>query len=222
MQKVVDGAKIGIWACVNFCHDLSQDQVRNFCNGLGEWSTKTGVVNFLYYPFYLCCGLNFLPVLSLFPFDLQDFRGAKLKIVHARPEQVEDELRKVHLEARSLKTKIDLLVAILPDKNGTLYGNMSCCKLNSLTDLIFTYPLPGVIFTTGNIKKICETDIGLMSQCCLNKNVLKASPQFFANVALKINAKVTIIKLLFNEAFYSSFVIIYHVFSVWGEELSIC
>lgn len=133
-KKVVDGAKIGIWACVNFCHDLSQDQVRNFCNGLGEWSTKTGV----------------------------DFRGTKLKIVHARPEQVEDELRKVHLEARSLKTKIDLLVAILPDKNGTLYGN---------------------------IKKICETDIGLMSQCCLNKNVLKASPQFFANVALKINAK---------------------------------
>uniref|UniRef100_A0A453E8C8 Piwi domain-containing protein n=1 Tax=Aegilops tauschii subsp. strangulata TaxID=200361 RepID=A0A453E8C8_AEGTS len=90
----------------------------------------------------------------------QNFNGAKLKIFHARSDQVEAKLREVRQQAGNMK--IDLVLAILPNKNGSLYGD---------------------------IKRICETDIGLMSQCCLLKNVEKSSPQFLANVALKINAK---------------------------------
>ena len=45
-------------------------------------------------------------------------------------------------------------------------------------------------YFTGDLKRICETDLGLVSQCCLHKHVYKMSKQYLANVALKINVKV--------------------------------
>lgn len=47
-----------------------------------------------------------------------------------------------------------------------------------------------LIFVAGDLKRICETDLGLVSQCCLNKHVFRMSKQYLANVALKINVKV--------------------------------
>jgi len=47
-----------------------------------------------------------------------------------------------------------------------------------------------LIFCVGDLKRICETDLGLVSQCCLTKHVFKMSKQYLANVALKINVKV--------------------------------
>lgn len=47
------------------------------------------------------------------------------------------------------------------------------------------------MFTSpGDLKRICETDLGLVSQCCLTKHVFRMSKQYLANVALKINVKV--------------------------------
>ncbi|KAJ4817713.1 Argonaute family protein [Rhynchospora pubera] len=57
----------------------------------------------------------------------------------------------------------DLLIAILPDNNGNLYSNL---------------------------KRICETEIGLVTQCCLTKKVVRANPVYLSNLALKINVKV--------------------------------
>lgn len=45
-------------------------------------------------------------------------------------------------------------------------------------------------YYSGNLKRICETDLGLISQCCLTKYVLKVSKQYLSNVSLKINVKV--------------------------------
>ena len=45
-------------------------------------------------------------------------------------------------------------------------------------------------FFAGDLKRICETDLGIVSQCCLTKHVFKMSKQYLANVALKINVKV--------------------------------
>lgn len=45
-------------------------------------------------------------------------------------------------------------------------------------------------FFAGDLKRICETDLGLVSQCCLTKHVYKMSKQYLANVSLKINVKV--------------------------------
>lgn len=48
-----------------------------------------------------------------------------------------------------------------------------------------------VSFFLGDLKRICETDLGLISQCCLTKHVFKTGRQYLANVSLKINVKVS-------------------------------
>ncbi|GMH01759.1 hypothetical protein Nepgr_003598 [Nepenthes gracilis] len=42
----------------------------------------------------------------------------------------------------------------------------------------------------ADLKRIAETRVGIVSQCCLYSNIAKLSSQFLANLALKINAKV--------------------------------
>lgn len=42
----------------------------------------------------------------------------------------------------------------------------------------------------ADLKRISETSIGVMSQCCLYQNLSRLSSQFLANLALKINAKI--------------------------------
>ncbi|KAA8532929.1 hypothetical protein F0562_032954 [Nyssa sinensis] len=42
----------------------------------------------------------------------------------------------------------------------------------------------------ADLKRIAETSVGIVSQCCLYPNLGKLSSQFLANLALKINAKV--------------------------------
>ncbi|PAN13868.1 hypothetical protein PAHAL_2G369600 [Panicum hallii] len=135
-KKVVNGAKIRNWACVNFCEDLSKNAVEQFCFKLAEMSRTTGV-------------------------ELADL---KLPVLTARPDQVEDDIRICYQEAQKelRDQKIDLLLAILPDNNGSLYGN---------------------------IKKICETDIGVMSQCCRKSIVFTKYNKILANIAIKINGK---------------------------------
>lgn len=50
---------------------------------------------------------------------------------------------------------------------------------------------PLCVSDVGNLKKHCETVVGVVSQCCLTKHVNKQSnKQYLANVALKINVKV--------------------------------
>ncbi|KAI3897374.1 hypothetical protein MKX03_021969 [Papaver bracteatum] len=92
-----------------------------------------------------------------------------MPIYSARPDQVENALKHVYDTAlNKLKGKVlDLLISILPDNNGLLYGAL---------------------------KRICETDLGLISQCCLTKHVLKLSKQYLANVSLKINVKESEVK----------------------------
>ncbi|KAJ3670135.1 hypothetical protein LUZ60_010459 [Juncus effusus] len=50
--------------------------------------------------------------------------------------------------------------------------------------------LPDISGSYGKIKRICETELGIVTQCCLPKNIIKGSKQYMENVALKINVKV--------------------------------
>ncbi|CAI8593366.1 unnamed protein product [Vicia faba] len=137
-KKMVNGGTVSNWFCVNFSRNVQDSVARGFCHELAQ----------------MCCisGMAFNPDPVVPP-------------VSARPDQVEKVLKTRHHDAKTkLQGKdLDLLIVILPDNNGSLYGDL---------------------------KRICETDLGVVSQCCLTKHVFKMSKQYLANVSLKINVKV--------------------------------
>jgi eukaryotic translation initiation factor 2C len=47
--------------------------------------------------------------------------------------------------------------------------------------------------SSGDLKRVCEIDLGLISQCCLTKQVFKMNKQILANLSLKINVKVGVL-----------------------------
>ncbi|PIA35484.1 hypothetical protein AQUCO_03500088v1 [Aquilegia coerulea] len=137
-KKLLNGGMVHNWMCLNFSRNVQDAVARGFCFELAQMCNISGMA------------FNRDPILP--PYQ-------------ARPDQVELTLKTQYLEAMTtLQGKeLDLLIVILPDNNGPLYGEL---------------------------KRICETDLGLVSQCCLTKHVFKMSKQYLANVALKINVKV--------------------------------
>uniref|UniRef100_A0A1D1Z031 Protein argonaute 10 n=2 Tax=Magnoliopsida TaxID=3398 RepID=A0A1D1Z031_9ARAE len=137
-KKMINGSTVNQWACINFSRSVQESIARGFCNELAQMCQVSGM------------DFNPEPVIPIYA---------------ARPEHVEKALKHVyHASVNKLKGKeLELLLAILPDNNGPLYGEL---------------------------KRICETDLGLISQCCLTKHVFKISKQYLANVALKINVKM--------------------------------
>lgn len=137
-KKMINGMTVNRWACINFSRSVQESVARGFCSELAQMCQVSGME------------FNPEPVIPIY---------------NARPEQVEKALKHVY-HASMNKTKgkeLELLLAILPDNNGSLYGDL---------------------------KRICETDLGLISQCCLTKHVFKISKQYLANVSLKINVKM--------------------------------
>ncbi|AQK82390.1 argonaute10b [Zea mays] len=137
-KKVINGCKVSHWACINFSRSVPETTARGFCQELAQMCQISGME------------FNSEPVMPIYS---------------ARPDQVVKALKNVYnIALNKLKGKdLELLLAILPDNNGQLYGD---------------------------IKRICETDLGLISQCCLTKHVFKISKQYLANVSLKINVKM--------------------------------
>ncbi|KAI4985615.1 hypothetical protein ZWY2020_018245 [Hordeum vulgare] len=86
----------------------------------------------------------------------------------ANPNHIENALRDVcrrtteMLNKQGDKKQLQLLIVILPEVSGSY----------------------------GKIKKVCETDLGIVSQCCLPRHAMRPNKQYLENVALKINVKV--------------------------------
>ncbi|XP_045829694.1 protein argonaute PNH1-like [Trifolium pratense] len=137
-KKVINGSKVRYWACINFSRNVQQRTANAFCQQLVQACQSLGM-EFSHEPV--------IPVYS------------------ARPDMVKKALKYVHSTSlNKLDGKeLEFLIAILPDNNGSLYGDL---------------------------KKICETDLGLISQCCLTKYVFKINRHYLSNVALKINVKM--------------------------------
>ncbi|XP_072967568.1 protein argonaute 1A-like isoform X2 [Typha angustifolia] len=139
-KKMVNGGRVNSWMCINFARNVQENVARGFCHELAQMCHTSGM-EFSLEPV--------LPPLS------------------ARPDHVERALKARYHDAMRIlqpqRRELDLLIVILPDNNGSLYGDL---------------------------KRICETDLGLVSQCCLTKHVFRMSTQYLANVALKINVKV--------------------------------
>lgn len=51
--------------------------------------------------------------------------------------------------------------------------------------------------SAGKVKKVCETDLGIVSQCLKPDKVERANKQYFENVALKVNVKVGLLAVTF-------------------------
>ncbi|CAJ2673905.1 protein argonaute 10-like [Trifolium pratense] len=137
-KKMINGMTVSRWACINFSRGVQDSVARTFCNELAQMCQVSGME------------FNLEPVIPIY---------------NAKPEQVEKALKHVyHVSSNKTKGKeLELLLVILPDNNGSLYGDL---------------------------KRICETDLGLISQCCLTKHVFKITKQYLANVSLKINVKM--------------------------------
>ncbi|XP_010249941.1 PREDICTED: protein argonaute PNH1-like [Nelumbo nucifera] len=137
-KKMINGSTVKYWACINFSRSVQESTVHTFCQELAQMCQVSGM----------------------------EFNREPVIPVHsARSDQVEKALKYVYNAAMNkLKGKeLELLIAILPDNNGSLYGDL---------------------------KRICETGLGLISQCCLTKHVFKISKQYLANLSLKINVKM--------------------------------
>ncbi|CAI9766500.1 unnamed protein product [Fraxinus pennsylvanica] len=139
-KRMVNGGTINSWMCINFARNVQDSMARSFCHELAQMCITSGMA------------VNPEPLLP---------------VVSGRPDQVERVLKsRFHDVVTKLQPHgkdLDLLIVILPDNNGSLYGDL---------------------------KRICETDLGIVSQCCLQKHVYKMNKQYLANVALKINVKV--------------------------------
>ncbi|GJN22996.1 hypothetical protein PR202_gb10610 [Eleusine coracana subsp. coracana] len=91
-----------------------------------------------------------------------------VEVKSASPNHIENALRDVQRRAAQMLAKqgpgaqLQLLIVILPDVSGSY----------------------------GKIKRVCETDIGIVSQCCLPRHASRPNKQYLENVALKINVKV--------------------------------
>ncbi|KAM0902731.1 hypothetical protein ACQ4PT_019040 [Festuca glaucescens] len=137
-KKVVNGCTVNYWACINFSSSVRESTANGFCQELAQTCKLLGME------------FNSEPVIPIYS---------------GRPDQAVQALKNVYKAAlNKLKGKeLELLLVILPDNNGSLYGD---------------------------IKRICETELGLISQCCLTKHVFKICNRYLANVSLKINVKM--------------------------------
>ncbi|XP_022144917.1 protein argonaute PNH1-like isoform X2 [Momordica charantia] len=137
-KKVINGSVVRYWACINFSRNVQESIARGFCQQLVQMCQISG--------------MEFNP-------------DPAVPIYSARPDQVKKALKFVYSSVYNKHEgkELELLIAILPDSNGSLYGDL---------------------------KRICETELGLISQCCLTKHVFKKSRQYLANVSLKINVKM--------------------------------
>ncbi|KAG5139722.1 hypothetical protein JHK84_033490 [Glycine max] len=98
-----------------------------------------------------------------------------LPITSAQSSQIESALVNLHKQSITRlanQGRLQLLIIILPDFEGSY----------------------------EKIKRICETELGIVSQCCQPRHVCQMKPQYLENVALKINVKVGGSNTVLNDA----------------------
>ncbi|KAL7115914.1 hypothetical protein ACP275_04G210700 [Erythranthe tilingii] len=93
-----------------------------------------------------------------------EFSPDPLVPIRTKPSnQIEKSLIGIHSDCLETRKQLQLLLVILPDVTGSY----------------------------GLIKRVCETELGFVSQCCQPQNILKCNNhQYLENVSLKINVKV--------------------------------
>ncbi|KAG6495540.1 hypothetical protein ZIOFF_043366 [Zingiber officinale] len=118
---MVNGGRVNSWTCINFAKNVQDNLARGFCHELAQMCQISGM-----------------------EFSLDPV----LHPLTAWPDHVERALSARYHDAMNILQpqgkELDLLIVILHDNDGSLYGDQ---------------------------KQICETGLGLVSQCCLTKHV---------------------------------------------------
>ncbi|KAI3450653.1 hypothetical protein Pfo_007318 [Paulownia fortunei] len=78
----------------------------------------------------------------------------------------------------------------LSDIEAESSSKLASMKLTGRQLQLLIVILPDISGSYGIIKRVCETELGIVSQCCQPKQALKYNKQYMENVALKINVKV--------------------------------
>ncbi|GJP30391.1 hypothetical protein CLOM_g1030 [Closterium sp. NIES-68] len=136
-KRVLTGAVVRRWSLVNLSR-LPRPAAEQFARDLAHMCNITG---------------------------LQMEQRMCVPMAGGHPAQMEAILRNLARQLtppQQAMPDVDIVICILNEGNGPLYGNL---------------------------KRLCETELGIVTQCCL-ANKLGKGKQYLANVALKINAKV--------------------------------
>uniref|UniRef100_A0A6N2KG31 Piwi domain-containing protein n=1 Tax=Salix viminalis TaxID=40686 RepID=A0A6N2KG31_SALVM len=157
---------------------------------LGQWNMiNKKMVNGGKIDFWTCVNFSTKVHRDLPPefcFQLMDMCNSKgmeinpnpiIPIHSANSRQIEKALHDVHKQctaelADQKGKQLQLLIIILPDISGSY----------------------------GKIKRVCETELGIVSQCCQPHQAKKLSKQYLENVSLKINVKAGGRNTVLNDA----------------------
>lgn len=71
-----------------------------------------------------------------------------------------------------------------------VYKLTTLCACFIFIPMLFMVAVKCSMLVSGDLKRVCEIDLGIVSQCCCAKQVFKMNKQILANLALKINVKV--------------------------------
>ncbi|GMJ10787.1 ARGONAUTE 5 [Hibiscus trionum] len=164
-------------------HDSGRE--RSVCPNLGSWNminkkmVKGGSVNF-----WTCVNFssNYMDMSEPFCTDLVKMCNTKgmvfrntpsIPIRASRTDKIDQTLLDIYRESAGKNMPLQLLIVILPDQTGSY----------------------------GKVKRICETELGIVSQCVKPDVAANANrQQYLENLALKINVKVGGRNTVLNDA----------------------
>ncbi|KAM0951728.1 hypothetical protein DsansV1_C03g0028821 [Dioscorea sansibarensis] len=160
-------------------HESGRDKVVN--PDVGQWNMiNKKMVNGGIVENWTCVNFSRLREDEVFQFCYEQVRMCNtigmtfnrepvIPIKPARMDRIDAVLKEIHAQAREAIARnrgsvkhLQLLIVVLPDVKGFY----------------------------GRIKTICETELGIVSQCCLPRNISRCNKQYLENVAQKINVKV--------------------------------
>lgn len=126
MQRMVNGGTVNSWICINFARNVQDNVAHSFCHELAQMCMTSGMVTMGFDMFFVLSGVT---IGTDFFSQSQAFNPQPvLPVLSGRPDQVERVLKArfhdVMTKLQPHKKELDLLIVILPDNNGSLYGTI--------------------------------------------------------------------------------------------------
>lgn len=124
---MVNGGTVNNWMCINFSRNVQDSLAAGFCTELAHMCKISGVV-WLFNMHLYCFQIDDHKMLTSMSLQfMQAFAPIPiLPPYNSRPDHVERALKTRYQDAMTILQpqgkELDLLIVILPDNNGSLYG----------------------------------------------------------------------------------------------------